>query len=256
MSKVDETQNAELIFNFFHKSVQTCSELSKSFKFDKTHIWHLSLVVLYGSILELSHSIIVIANSGMPIGIPILLRSQFEAFSDLQNLSKDRRYGYRMEATRLHEWIKIFKEAKKEYNPYLISISNLPEIDKALDDYQTQLEKLESEGYLPLSNFNKFEKSDLVPEYRSVYNFLCCDSHNNLRSLFHRFTQISEDQNDFSVNFFEPFNTRSHFQYIDSSAGILLESTKIIHTTLDSTKSAEVDSLIAELNKLREPFRA
>lgn len=45
--------------------------------------------------------------------------------------------------------------------------------------------------------YKRFEKAEMVDEYRSIYNSLCSHSHSNVRSLYNRYTHITG--NDFKV---------------------------------------------------------
>ena len=231
-----------------NNSIEICIELVKDIKFDKSHKWHVNLVCLYLSILELSHSILILIQNDVSIGVPILLRSMMEAFIDFLNLINDREYGYYMDVAKLKEWSKIFLESKKGNNPYLKSISELKNLDKIIADNKSELADLEKKGYLPIPIFNKFEKVGLIAEYRSMYNFLCCYSHNNGRALIDRHIKIEKDGSDHQLHLFASI---SNIHYIDSCLGILVSSTEKIHTLLDTGKVDEINQLHTELTKMR-----
>ena len=213
----------------------------------------MNLISLYGSMLELANSICVLVEGDSPIGIPILLRSMLEAFVDFSNLEATRTYGYHMDAVNIKEWIRILEEAKRGDNPYLEGISKLPNLDKVLCDYKKQLEELKEKGYSPLSHFQKFDKSNQSKEYRSFYNFLCCDAHNNIRSLISRHADITDDQSDYQVQFFPSVDLDSIVHYIDSCLGILIASTLLIHKALGSPNTYEAEQLAAQLSEIRKP---
>lgn len=249
-----EMADAGKLFGFFRDTLQAAIESAGALKFDKTHKWHMGLITLYGTILELSNSIRVLVENDSSIGIPILLRSQLEAFLDFINLANDRSYGYYIDAAHLKEWIKILEEAKLTTNPYLAEISSLPNLDELLEDQRAKFLDLKRKGYGPLKQYEKFDKSTLTQTYTSVYNFLCCDTHNNMRSLISRHTEISDDQSDFQVKYFTELDLVENLQYIDSSLGILVESTQQIHRALTSPKATEVESLTEKLHEIRKPW--
>ena len=125
-------------------------DLTKSLKFDKKHPWHLHLIQLYGSILELHGSATLLLKGGAGIGIPILLRSALEAFVDFINLAADKKYGYNLKASELQEWIKLLKESRDTDNPFLASIGNFPERDAILEEMQEKIAELKKDGYKSL----------------------------------------------------------------------------------------------------------
>ncbi len=255
-SEKENSKDPKKLYDFLTSSILECTELSRVLKFDKTHKWHVNLISLYGSMLELANSICVLVQGDSPIGIPILLRSIIEAFTDFNNLAETRTYGYHMDASNVKEWIKILEVAKQGENPYLAEISKLPNIDEILSDFKTQLEELKGKGYSPLNNFQKFEKSNLSNEYRSIYNFLCCDSHNNIRSLISRHADITDDKSDYQLQFFAPVDLDTISDYIDSCIGILINSTILIHTALESSVIIEAKELAVKLSEIRKLFMA
>ena len=152
-------------------------DLSSHLRFDKTHPWHLNLVSLYGTILELHGSACVLIRGGIVIGVPILLRSAVEANLDFVNLAAEPKYGYRMKASFFKEWIKILEDSQTTSNPFLSGFTNHPATTDILDGFKEERQQLKDEGYEPLNVYEKFDIADQNDVYKSVYNFLCCDSH-------------------------------------------------------------------------------
>jgi len=176
--------------------------LTRSLRFDKKHPWHLNLVLLYGTMLELMGSACILIREGVAIGVPILLRSAVEANIDFTNLSADRQYGYHMQAAYLREWINILREAKSGQNPFLKDVAQRPDLGDLLAQDEKELARLKEEGFTPLQQKEKFKRANLGPVYRSVYNFLCCHSHNNIRALLARHVNIATDKADFQVDLY------------------------------------------------------
>ena len=117
------------------------------------------------------------------------------------------------------------------------------------------MSKLQREGYLPLRQDEKFKKANLSPVYTSVYNFLCCHSHNNLRALVTRHVNISPDQTDFNVEYYAPLDMDGLLPYLDSLLGIILSSTETIHRILDTGAQGDVQKLKAQLGELRKQIQ-
>jgi hypothetical protein len=177
-----------------------------------------------------------------------------EAFVDFSNLVADRKYGYHIDAAHLNEWMKVLKEAKTTPNPYLKDMSEFKDLDSTIADYEHQLSDLASKGYRPLNNSQKFERSGQAQEYRSFYNFLCCESHNNMRALMERHVAILAEGTDIEVQFFAPAVLTDLVQYFDSAVGILVAATIGIHEALGSPRKADAERLALQLAELRKPW--
>lgn len=247
-------KDPQKLYEFLRYSVSACTELARSLRFDKTHKWHVNLLLLYGSVLEIAASICILIEEKSPIGIPILLRSMLEAFLDFNNLKVDRNYGYRMDATHIKEWIKLLK-ASKDGNPYLVGLTNSKNIVDVLSDYEKQFEELINEGYKPLQVFEKFKLANLNQEYLSFYNCLCCDTHNNIRSLILRHADITVDQTDYQLQFFSPSDLNFLVVYIDSCISILIDITEMLHKTFESQMIVETEKLVAQFAEIRKPWQ-
>ena len=116
-------QTHDKYLDFMSRLHEEALDLVGRFRFDKKHPWHLHLVSLYGTLIELLGSTCVLVREGVGVGIPILLRSAVEANLDLVNLANDRKYGYHLRAALMSEWIKVLREAKKGDNPFLAGIA-------------------------------------------------------------------------------------------------------------------------------------
>jgi len=222
------------------------------FRFDKKHPWHRDLVSLYGTVLELHGSICVLIREGIAGGVPILLRTVVEANLDFTNLANDRKYGYHLRASERKEWLKILREAKRGDNPFLAGIAAAPSLDQALSECKAELANLKKDGYSPLGQDEKFAKANLNQVYKSVYNFLCCHSHNNLRALVSRHINISPDETDFNVEYYAPLDMDGLLPYVDSLCEIVVSLTETIHRVLDTGAEDEVLKLKKELDELRK----
>jgi len=251
-----EEEKAGELFEFFQETILKCTNLAGELHFDKTHKWHMNLVSLYGSILELSRAIMVSISDDSSIGTPILLRSQLEAFVDFTNLAADRKYGYHMDAANISEWIKILREAQTQENPYLNGFSEEVDLGQLLIEQGEQLEKLKKDGHLPLSIFQKFERSGQIQEYKSFYNFLCCHSHNNMRALIERHVAVLDGGADIEVQFFPLTSLADMVQYFDAAVGLLVTATIRIHEALESPVKDEAQILCDELAEMRKPWTA
>ncbi|MCF8078928.1 MAG: DUF5677 domain-containing protein [Desulfobacterales bacterium] len=249
--KDNKRSSAKEYFSFMCLLHEKTISLTAELHFDKNHPWHLHLVALYCSLIELTGSACILIKEGVGIGIPILLRSAVEAHLDFVNLLENHTYGYMLRASELKEWIKLLKESKGGLNPFLKDISDFPDTEKTLEKWEQEQEDLQKKGYRALSVYEKFDRANLEPVYRSVYNILCCYSHNNLRALKDRHVNISEKLNDFEVDLYSPIDYERILPYVDNCCGILIPATETIHHLLETNCIKEIDELKVEFQKHR-----
>lgn len=141
-------------------------------------------VCLYSRLLELASGCKAMLEKNVLVGIPVLLRSMFEADIDLTNLLKCPDYHKRMHASFLEQKIRLTKEAASSRpNPFLADIRENLKPKEDLKQAQNELDKLKSEKNGPIQIRCRAELAGKLDEYLSVYNMLCLDTHNNIRSL-------------------------------------------------------------------------
>ena len=182
-------------------------QLASALRFNKGDPADLHRVALYGTLVELTSCMIHLIEQRGRTGVPSLFRAFLEAAVELRNLMKDAGYIDHMMASHVDQWLRVLQEAKKGTNPYLASIAASQDLDKQIMDHEKQLAELKARGKQPLQVFDRFERANMVDEYRSLYNFLSCDSHSNIRALISR--HIERGDNDFKVVFYkdEPIET-------------------------------------------------
>jgi len=203
-------------------------------KFDKKHAWHLDIVCLYSSIVEYSDNMFVLLKKEKLVGMPLVLRSMLEAFVDLKNLCNEKTYGYHLQASNLKEWLKVSREAGKLENPYLDGLAAAKGFDDQVSEWKAELKGLKDKGYPPLRQDEKFLMADMDNEYRSLYNYLCAYSHNNIRALTDRHIEISENKDDFKVVLFPEFSAEKADHYISTAKICLTEASRLVHTALET----------------------
>lgn len=223
------------------------------FRFDKKHPWHLHLLGLYGTLIELSSAIIVLINEKQSIGVPILFRTFLEAYVDFINLSGDRSYGNSMRAAYNDQLLKFLNEAKGN-NPYLAGISNIPNLDEEIQSLSTELNELEQKGYRPLLIMERFKKANMIEEYRSLYSMMCAHSHNNIRAFVDRHIEISE--NDFKVVYYKDTPLESFLPVVDSTCVALINVSQKIHEILGTSQKEVFDQFEQQLNKIRKTYHS
>jgi hypothetical protein len=175
-----------------------------------------------------------------------------EAYVELKNLHEKAQYGYYMQASYLDQWLKVLKEAKDNPNPYLKDISRLSNLDAEITKNEAELTSLKNKGYSPLKVFERFQKAGMVPEYRSLYNFLSNDAHSNIRALVDRHLEIKG--NDFQVVFYKDEPLEGFLTYIDSTTSMLLDASKKIHEFFQTGFSSQIQALDDKLTEIRSRY--
>lgn len=239
----------EEVLAFLKKAHDEFQPFSEQLRFDKKRPLHRNVIALYGSILELTGSCILLVDKRLITGVPVLLRAVLEAYVDLYNLIENPEYGYSLEVSYLKEWLKILHEAKAGKNEYLQALTEEPSLDKTIAEWQIEKQKLESKGYRSLKIEQKFQRAKMEKVYRSIYNSLCCDSHNNLRALISR--HIEREQADFSIVFYKAYTPENSAVYVGTNAELLVRATQHVHEFLDSTVKDKINAFRVELDRLR-----
>jgi len=185
-------------------------------------------------------------------GVPPIIRSLLEASVEFTNLHNEATYGYHMEASHIDQWNKVLKEANTQANPYLSEIAKVPNLESLIQSNEEKLANLASKGYRPLNIFQRFEKADMIPEYKSMYNFLSNDSHCNIRALIDRHLEIKE--NDYEVVFYKDVPLEDFLSYIDISACILINASTQIHEIFKSDSLKVFDKYSDQLGSIRGTY--
>ncbi len=225
-------------------------DLSKTIIFDKKHPRQLFMVALYGTIIELCGGFITLINDKFYTCVPVIFRSIVEAHVELKNLYSEAEYGYFMEASRHDQWLKVLKEAKKGNNPFLADIQKWEQLDTEIENHIYTIKDLKNKGYKPLKVFERFKKANMENEYRSLYNFLCCDAHSNIRALISRHVDINDE--DFEVVFYKDDPLEHHMSYLDTTAGIMVDSSGMMHEIFKTEQDGTVKEYGDRLSELRK----
>jgi len=243
------TAPPEQVLDFLKRAHDELQPLSTKFTFRKDYSQHRNVIALYGSIFELTGSMIVLIDRRLITGVPVLLRTVLEAYVDLYNLSENPAYGYALELGYIKEWMKILNEAKKGKNEYLVSISEAPTLDASISAWQKKKQELEAKGNRSLNVEQKFQRAKMEKEYRSIYNSLCSDSHNNLRALIDRHVHLNDE--DFEVVFYKAYTPEDSEHYVGMAVEILVRASERVHTFFGSPVQKEVEAYRTKLDELR-----
>ncbi len=240
------------IFAFLKRLHDACIRLSEHLVFDKKHPRHLHLVGLYGSLIELTGSLITLIEEKRRTGVSPIFRSFLETFVEFVNLHADAKYGYHMDVSYHKQWLKVLREAKNGSNPFLKDIAAANNLDEKIREHEEALRGLERMGYKPLYVFDRFEKAGMVSEYRSLYNFLSSDAHSNIRALIDRHIEVHA--NDFTVVYYKDEPLEDFLPKLDSTASSLVDASSKIHQYFGTTSQNEFHRLSRELSDIRTRY--
>ncbi|MQW63170.1 hypothetical protein GHK33_10980 [Sinorhizobium meliloti] len=223
-----------LLIDLYHASVKHLPSL----KFNKGSEVHRTLISLYATTIELTNSAIIIREGGAYTGMDILLRSAMEAHVDLINLANDDAYLQAMNAVYHKEWIKLTGAGIGGDNPFLVFFKDNPEPKAQLAYHEKELAAFKAASSIP-TNLDKFKKAGMEDIYRSAYNSLCNDSHNNIRALTHRHFRPREG--DLEMVIFDVPSKTDLAATLDTFIAILLKSNEIIHDYFGSADEMKND---------------
>lgn len=234
------------MFELLKELLQVTVDALRRTKFNQGDPRQRMLMALYATIIEHVDSAVELVERGRNAGVEAILRACLEAHVDLLNLAKDDDYKDQMAAAYHEQWIPICKDAVVGMNPFLAGMQ--ADAPKALAEHEAELKRLGK----PLKVRDRFEKANLRDLYYSIYNSLCCETHNNLRSLMDRHFRNSgtEKAPKFEIHIFSPMAQHDFDAAIDACYSILIGSNRVIQSILQSAKLAKLD----EFAKRREDF--
>ena len=138
MSSSQTTVSKESIITLLDELVEILLAETSKITFDKHNVQHLYLMCLYGRIFELGVSALNLMKANDHAAIPVILRTQLEAFVDFANLIEDKDFVKTIGATFVDQRKRLYKNLKKYLDP-----SEVPPVANDGD------EKI-AEGYKPL----------------------------------------------------------------------------------------------------------
>jgi hypothetical protein len=203
-------------------------------RFDKKHPLHRSIVSLYCRVVEYSDVLFNQFKVEKSAAIPLIVRSLLEAYVDLKNLCDDPEYGNNLQAANVSEWLRIAKEAEALENPYLDGLAAHENFEEQVVEWEKEIKDLKERGFSKLTKMESFKRAGREDEYKSLYNFLCSYAHNNERALIARHTEISVDNSDFQMVMFKEFQVEKEEHYLGLAGQILLESSLMVHSKLET----------------------
>ncbi len=143
---------------------------------------HIFALGLYATILELGAGALTLAQAQRYAGLPVLLRSMYEAHLDLENLLRDADYVLNIEANDVEQQLKLIREAHT--NPHFSGASFDPAVEE--DRFTVRLDELRRSGRPPLQIKERASRLGRAEQHAVLYALLCLDGHNNASALADR----------------------------------------------------------------------
>jgi hypothetical protein len=202
--------------------LQCADALRKSENAGDAHIY---AVALHATILNLLAGCIALAETGRDTGVPILLRSMYEALVDLDNLVHVNGYEEHMEAANLKQVTRIAR------SPALGALfdGSMGRTQTDLDALVDGLETLKKKDKGPLSISRRCELAHRSDEYESLYSLFCLDAHNNLAALADRHIQGFPSGLNYEIGFLDPPDGPRLARRLRFGVGFLVQSAEMIH---------------------------
>jgi hypothetical protein len=228
-------------------------EGTKKIRFDKAQPQHVYVMCLHGRIVELESAMMALLKSHNLAGIPLILRSQLEAFADLKNLVASADYLYRMEAAQLSEQIRVHENALGPNPPPILRmLTESSEVPTTLAAEKAKLEKLRKQNRGPLKIRKRFSDAKLEAEYDSLYAFLCRHSHNNLLALEEHHVARSGEHYELQILKDDPADDLVMF--LDISLNVAIQSLGIVRQLLSADQQPEYQQLCEDFQQEREQW--
>ncbi|MER9729880.1 DUF5677 domain-containing protein [Mesorhizobium sp. M0217] len=218
--------------------------------FNKGQKVHRTLIALYSTVIEQVDSAMILQAKGRSASLDIILRSCLEAYVDLVNLASDDGYMHQMEMSYHHEWVRLAKGADPD-NPYLASVI----ADAESNAFHTS-ELARLAAIAPLMNtFERFKRAGMENEYRSVYNQLCSETHNNLRALIRRHFRFADDgdENKLELIVMSEMEEGALVATLHTFIAVLGQSNVIIHDYFKTNAQDRALDLRRRIEAIEDP---
>lgn len=206
---------------------------AKLFRFNKTNPSQLSVVCIYCSIVEIVCGCMLLLEKNKSTAVPILLRSLLEAYTDFRACIEDPEYYRNMYASFLEQKLRFLKYIETSpQNPYLVGLDKATSVQTERTKLMAEMEKYKKEGRGPLKTRERFARGKLEHEHQAPYWLLCLHSHNNLSAIEDR--HLEKHGDDYQVTLFKEEKSEDLVRHLDSLLGILIDSTRRIHSFLET----------------------
>lgn len=232
----------ERIIKLLDDIVQNCLAETSQITFDKDNVQHLYLMCLYGRLFELGVSALNLMKANDHAGIPVILRTQLEAFVDFANLIEDKDFIKTIAATFVDQKKRLYKNLKNHLDP-----SEVPSVTNDGTEKAT-------EGYKRQKIWERFKNIKLEKTYITAYFILCGYSHNNLAMLEHR--HLEKTEKDHKVVFFKEEPFLIFLRFAMTLGATLVDSHTILMNFFNKPMEIKSNKICSQFFLLREDAKA
>ncbi|MFO1186151.1 MAG: DUF5677 domain-containing protein [Alphaproteobacteria bacterium] len=206
---------------------------------------------LHATLIEYSAAFVTLVEKNRHVGATSVLRSFVEAYVDLTNLNADPSYQDSMLADYHEQWIRVLRASGDVKNTYLHGIADVAKDGGQLRWHEMALEDLRKKSIKPLTKAERFERADMTSFYRSIYNFLCAEAHNDIRALIARHLSRGKESGSKLVGY-KLREARQTILELELICGLLFSATYQIHLRLKTDCGVEMGEVEEELKRIRE----
>jgi hypothetical protein len=241
-----------VLMAFGDRALQAIVSAMASIRFDGEKRFSVYAVTLHASIVQLCGGVVVLARTEYTAGIPILLRSMYEALVDLDLLVTDANYYQRMDAANLQQMLVLLKQ--NPTNPLLAGLENKHDVGALTSGLQAELDSLRAQGRGGMHIKERCAAAGRKNDYTTIYAYLCLDAHSNVAALIDR--HLDDQVTDrVEINAFGDGNPLSLARRISFATAWMLQSAQFVHGAF-RTGYRGVADLQREHEALRKTYLA
>ncbi|MCF3641509.1 DUF5677 domain-containing protein [Rhizobium sp. TRM95111] len=244
------------VYDLLTESFEAATEEMLAFKFDGSRATDRTIASLYATIYEETDAAICLYDNKKYTGAHLILRPLLEAHVDLVALIRDPGYIEFMEARHNREWLRFLKNGDKGTNPFLKFFWNNADVKKKIHEAEQRLAALKTRNIRPLKVAQRFGRADMTEEYESVYNNLCCHTHNDIRALEQRHIEPANDKKTFQIVINAKPGDATIGTLLDGLLGFILSSSLYVHRHFNSAAVARFEELDARRAQLLKKITA
>jgi hypothetical protein len=239
------------IFNFLKRLCDESLRLSAAlvFKRQPTQLW---IICLYGSLIELASSIVLLVERSHWTAVGPVFRSLLETFVDLKNLLDDHQYANFMEAEHAKQTIRMLQSAFNGTNPFLSHISESGRLKDELTEQEKKLSGLIKAGFRPLSVHARFSRAGMENEYSSIYNFVSREAHSGIGALIQRHFEL--ENGHYAIVFLQERPLEENVNYVSHTAELVLHAGTSVHRYFSSDQQPIFVELAKQFEKLLQKY--
>lgn len=237
----------------FERHYNACVDFIPKFNFSIDHQQQVLALCLYCSIVELCPSLLLLMKRGQFIGVPLLVRTMYEADVDLVNALNYENYFKTLRAGYLKRIISVIQNAYIAEAPgFLNATGGKEDMEKVLAEKRTELDVLRVDGHKPLTIAERFKLANRGEEYISAYAYLCGYAHNDVAALESRhLRRNATESGKVELVLFGGLGMANETRLIDLADSVLLDASMRVHRFYKSGLELEAEKMFEESSKLR-----